>query len=131
MQTAKDLYKLCFSVIDDDDFVNFYFEKRVSEKTHFQIERNNICIAALQAIPYKMTFCGKIVETAYLSAICTHPLFRKRGLMTELLNKTHKKLFADGVIFSTLIPATDLLAEMYAKYGFQKVFHRTVKTIDV
>jgi predicted acetyltransferase len=122
------LYKLCFD--DSDEFVNFYFDKRYTENNHFTILKNSNPVAALQVITYMMTFFDAKICLAYLSAICTHPDFRRQGLMTELLEKTHKQLFADGVYASFLIPAEPKLFDAYRKNDYETVFYRTEKQIN-
>ncbi|MDR1198493.1 MAG: GNAT family N-acetyltransferase [Prevotellaceae bacterium] len=122
------LYKLCFD--DSDRFVSFYFDKRYTEKNHFTILKNNIPVAALQVIMYMMTFFDAKISFAYLSAICTHPDFRRHGLMTELLEKTHKQLFADGIYAAFLIPAEPYLFDVYRRNDYETVFYRTKKQIN-
>ncbi|MDR0421072.1 MAG: GNAT family N-acetyltransferase [Prevotellaceae bacterium] len=122
------LYKLCFD--DSAEFVNFYFNKRYTEKNHFTISKNNSPVAALQVIPYMMTFFDAKISMAYLSAICTHPDFRKQGLMTKLMEKTHKQLFADGTYAAFLIPAEPQLFDVYRKNDYETVFYRTKQRIN-
>ncbi|MDR1347379.1 MAG: GNAT family N-acetyltransferase [Prevotellaceae bacterium] len=122
------LYKLCFD--DSDRFVNFYFDKRYTEKNHFTILKNSNPVAALQVIMYMMTFFDAKISFAYLSAICTHPDFRRQGLMTELLEKTHKQLFADGICAAFLIPAKPFLFDVYRRNDYETVFYRTKKQIN-
>ncbi|MDR1983708.1 MAG: GNAT family N-acetyltransferase [Prevotellaceae bacterium] len=123
-----ELYKLCFD--DSDEFVDFYFQKRYTEKQHFTILQNDNPVAALQAIPYKMTFCSAKINISYLSAICTHPDFRKQGLMIKLLAKTHKQLFEADVYATFLIPADLWLFNVYAKTDYKTIFYRTKKQIS-
>jgi predicted acetyltransferase len=122
------LYKLCFD--DSDRFVDFYFEKRYTGKNHFTIIENSNAVAALQVIPYTMTFFGVKMNLAYLSAICTHPDFRRQGLMTKLLKKTHKQLFDNGIHAAFLIPAEPYLFDVYKKNCYDVMFYRTKKQIN-
>ncbi|MDR2065065.1 MAG: GNAT family N-acetyltransferase [Prevotellaceae bacterium] len=127
-ELAISLYKLCFD--DDEKFVDFYFSKRYTEKNHFTIFENNSPVAALQVIPYTMTFFDAKIDLAYLSAICTHPDFRKRGLMKKLLEKTHRQLFADGIYAAFLIPAYLYLFDVYEKNDYQTIFYHTKTSIN-
>ncbi|MDR2125200.1 MAG: GNAT family N-acetyltransferase [Prevotellaceae bacterium] len=125
---ATSLYKLCFD--DNDQFVDFYFNKRYTEQNHFTVLENNTLVAALQVIPYKMTFFDAEIDTAYLSAICTHPNFRKQGFMTKLLKKTYNHLFGNGIYAAFLIPADLYLFDIYKKNDFKTIFYRTQKHIN-
>ncbi|MDR3227664.1 MAG: GNAT family N-acetyltransferase [Prevotellaceae bacterium] len=125
---SKKLYKLCFD--DSDEFVNFYFEKRYSEKNNITILQNNVIVAALQAIPYTINVFDKIIDISYLSAICTHPDFRKQGLMKKLLAKTYRQLFADGVYATFLIPADLWLFDVYEKNDYETIFFRSKTQIN-
>jgi predicted acetyltransferase len=128
-ELAISLYKLCFD--DDDRFVDFYFNKRYTEKNHFTIFENKSPVAALQIIPYIMTFFDSKIDMAYLSAICTHPDFRKQGLMKKLLEKTHRQLFDDGIYAAFLIPADSYLFDVYGKNNYQTIFYHTKTLINV
>ncbi|MDR0755004.1 MAG: GNAT family N-acetyltransferase [Prevotellaceae bacterium] len=127
-ELSKALYKLCFD--DSDKFADFYFDKRYTEKNHFAIFENNNPVAALQAIPYMMTFFDEKIDLAYLSAICTHPNFRRQGLMTKLLEKTYRQLFADGIYAAFLIPADSYLFDIYGKNDYETIFYRTKTQIN-
>ncbi|MDR2292252.1 MAG: GNAT family N-acetyltransferase [Prevotellaceae bacterium] len=127
-ELSKALYKLCFD--DDNKFADFYFDKRYTEKNHFAILENNSPVAALQTIQYTMTCFNEKIDLAYLSAICTHPNFRKQGLMTKLLENTCKQLFADGVYATFLIPAGSYLFDIYRKNDYETVFYRTKTQIN-
>ncbi|MDR2650972.1 MAG: GNAT family N-acetyltransferase [Prevotellaceae bacterium] len=127
-ELSKSLYKLCFD--DNDKFVDFYFNKRYTAKNNFTILKNRNPVVALQVIPYTMTLFGAEIDLAYLSAICTHPDFRKQGLMTKLLEKTHKQLFDDGVHAAFLIPAELPLFDAYRKNDYETVFYRTKRQIN-
>ena len=127
-QLSKKLFKLCFD--DSAEFVDFYFQKRYTHENNHVILNNNAPVAALQAIPYAMTFFDEQINLAYLSAICTHPDFRNRGLMTQLLKNTFNQLFIDGVHATFLIPANLQLFDVYAKYDYKTIFYRTEKQIN-
>ena len=94
---------LCFN--DSKAFIDMYFRLRYSNKVNIAIESGEEVIAALQMLPYPMTFCGATVSTAYVSGACTHPDFRNRGVMHELLTQAFGRMFRNEVLFTTLIPA--------------------------
>lgn len=56
-QKIKNLWKLCFN--DSEEFVEMYFRLRYHNDVNIAIESGEEVIAALQMLPYPMTFGGK------------------------------------------------------------------------
>ena len=69
-EKVKKLWKLCFN--DNDEFVDMYFNLRYNSEVNVAIESGDEVIAALQMLPYPITFHGNSVPTAYISGACTH-----------------------------------------------------------
>lgn len=128
-EKIKALWELCFD--DSKEFVEMYFRLRYKKETNVAIESGDEVISALQMIPYPMTFCKNMVHTSYISGACTHPDFRGKGVMRELLSQTFTKMFHNGIHFGTLIPAEPWLFDYYARMGFASVFHYSTKEITV
>jgi predicted acetyltransferase len=87
------------------------------------IQSDNKIVSALQMIPYPMSFCGTSIQTSYISGACTHPDYRKRGIMRELLSKAFARMYSDGVFISTLIPEEPHLVDYYTRMGYASVFN--------
>ncbi|MDR2684310.1 MAG: GNAT family N-acetyltransferase [Prevotellaceae bacterium] len=119
-QHIKALWQSTFN--DTEEFVGFYFENIFTEQNSIFIEQNEQIISALQVIPFDMKMSNRIVQTAYLSGICTDKNFRNQGFMAELMHKTHNQLFAENYWAATLIPADENLEKMYQKFGYSAVF---------
>lgn len=131
-EKVRKLWKLCFN--DSKEFVDMYFHLRYNSEVNVAIESGDEVIAALQMIPYPMTFCGSEVPTAYVSGACTHPDYRSRGVMRELLSQAFGRMYRNDVAFSTLIPAEPWLFDYYARMGYvtafrygQRTFHLSVE----
>lgn len=134
-EQVKSLWKLCFD--DSEAFIELYFRLRYNNEVNLAIQSGEEVIAALQMLPYPMTFCNKIVPTSYISGACTHPDYRAKGVMRELLSQSFARMLRNGVLFSTLIPAEPWLFGYYAKTGYtpafrisHKVFSLSELTID-
>ena len=84
-EKIKSLWKLCFN--DSDEFTDMYFRLRYSNEVNIAIQSGEEVIAALQILPYPMTFGKSEIKTGYVSGACTHPDYRNRGAMRELLRK--------------------------------------------
>lgn len=115
-EKVKALWKLCFD--DSEEFVEMYFRLRYNNEVNIAIESGDKVTAALQMLPYPMTFCGSEVPTAYVSGACTHPDHRNRGVMSRLLSESFCRMYRNGVLFSTLIPAEPWLFGYYARMGY-------------
>lgn len=119
-EKVKDLWKLCFD--DTEEYLDMYFRLRYNNDVNIAIQSGEEVIAALQMLPYPMTFDGKEIKTSYISGACTHPDFRSRGVMHELLSQAFTRMLHNDVAVSTLIPAEPWLFEYYARHGFASVF---------
>ena len=97
-EKVKKLWKLCFN--DNDEFVDMYFNLRYNSEVNVAIESGDEVIAALQMLPYPITFHGNSVPTAYISGACTHPDYRSRGVMRELLSQAFGRMYRNNITFN-------------------------------
>lgn len=128
-EQVKALWKICFE--DSEEFVDMYFRLRYKTEVNVAIQSGDEVISALQMLPYPMTFCGETVQTSYISGACTHPDFRSKGVMRELLSQSFARMLRNGVHFSTLIPAEPWLFDYYKHMGYASVFQYSVKGITL
>lgn len=119
-EKIKALWKLCFD--DSEEFIEMYFRLRYSNEVNIAIESGNEVISALQMIPYPMSFCGKLIQTSYISGACTHPDYRGKGAMKELLSQSFIRMTHNRAAMSTLIPAEPWLFDYYAGMGYAPIF---------
>lgn len=125
-QQVKNLWKLCFD--DGQEFIDMYFSLRYSKDVNIAIKSGEEVIAAMQMLPYPMTYAGAEINTAYVSGACTHPDYRGRGVMRELLSQAFTRMLGKNVAVSTLIPAEPWLFDYYARHGYAAVFNYMAKT---
>ena len=90
---------------DSDEFTDMYFRLRYSNDVNIAIQSGEEVIAALQMLPYPMTFGKNEIKTGYVSGACTHPDYRNRGAMRELLSQAFTRMLHNDMAVSTLIPA--------------------------
>lgn len=127
-EQVKELWKLCFPD-DSDEFVNLYFSSRYTDEINSAITEDGRVVSALQRIPYPMQFMDTVIPVAYISGACTHPEFRSRGLMSQLLDEAHRRMYTDGKYLSLLIPANEGLVGYYAKFGYRVSFQQEEKLL--
>lgn len=115
---------------DTEAFTDLYF-RRV-----FRSEHNVFClhdghvVSALQTLPYRMLFHGREVPVAYISGVCTHPLWRNRHIAGNLMHEAHLRLYRRGVAFAVLIPAEQGLFDWYGPFGYVPKIDRTPPLAD-
>ena len=125
----RELWKTCFN--DSEEFIDLYFSCRYSDDINVDIRKDGRIVSALQMIPYDMTFWATSARVAYISGACTHPDYRKQGLMRRLLTEAHQRLKVKGVLLSTLIPAEDWLFHYYQVSGYASVFKFAIEKLSL
>ncbi|MBQ8502377.1 MAG: GNAT family N-acetyltransferase [Bacteroides sp.] len=121
-EQVKELWKSCFN--DSEEFTDMYFRLRYRDDINMILQKGDELIAAMQLLPYPMTFCGNEVSSAYISGACTHPKYRNRGYMSVLLQQALTRIQQEGTLFSILIPAESGLFGFYARYGYASIFRQ-------
>ncbi len=128
-EEVKNLWKLCFD--DSDEFINLYFERRYKDEINIAIRRDGKVVSALQMIPYPMTLGKLEMETTYVSGACTHPDYRRQGLMRQLLADAHRQMFEKGECLSVLISAEKNLLDYCSSLGYESSFYYAKQTFSV
>jgi len=119
-EQVKELWKLCFN--DADSFVELYFNTLYSNDVNIAFHEGKVITAAMQMLPYPMSYCGHTIMSGYLSGVCTHPAYRGKGLMKRLLEKALHEMREKGYALTTLIPAEPWLFDYYANVGYIRCF---------
>lgn len=126
-QQVKDLWRICFD--DSDGFIDLYFRLRYRNDINVYKTQDGHIVSALQMIPYPITFYKSEINSSYISGACTHPDYRRKGMMQKLLVKSFKKMYRQNVEVSTLIPANKELFDYYRSLGYNSVFKYKDKKI--
>ena len=66
-EQVKALWRICFQ--DSEEFIDLYFRLRYKNEVNAVIQNGDKVVSALQMLPYPMTFCGKTVQTSYISML--------------------------------------------------------------
>lgn len=125
-QQTIDLWKTCFD--DTEAFIQLYFERKYQDENTLVHEENGEVLAALQMLPYPMTWADTLINTSYISGACTLPAARNKGLMRTMLTNAFSQMRQQGTEISTLIPGEPWLYEYYSKLGYAAIFEYSTET---
>lgn len=117
------------SFADPRAFIDLYFREKYRTERNEVIMRDGRVVSALQKLPYPITYGGRMLPASYVSGACTDEKYRRRGLMGELLDQTHRAMQAEGALLGFLIPATEELATYYTKFGYTPCFRFGWETV--
>lgn len=79
-------------------------------------------VSSLLLLSYAMTFGDNTVGVAYIYGAGTLKKYRARGYMSQLMRQALREASDRGDTFAALIPASDVLRQYYARFGFATVF---------
>lgn len=118
----KKLYLLCFTEDTAED-ADLLFEK-VFSKAEMLCEYNEagLPIAMLYLMDAKIVSKSSSEDYYYLYAACTHPSYRGKGIMGDLLEKAKTEAIKNGKQGIFLKPANPSLFNFYAKSDFLPYF---------
>jgi len=120
-ENLKALWKRCFPQ-DTDSFIDFYFKEVYREEESLVHIENGQVVAFLQMISYNIKIGKTIHPSIYLSGVMTHPDYRRKGYMNQLLQKAFDEMKCRKKAFVFLIPQEEYLFDFYAKFGFERAF---------
>ena len=112
-QQTRDLWRTCFH--DSEDFMDVYFEEKYTDEDNLTIRHDGHVVAAMQLIPYRMTFYGSVHRAGYISGLATLPLYRGKGYASNLIHEAHRRLFNQGATLSFLVPDGEDNRHFYEK----------------
>lgn len=114
------LWEICFP--DDTGFNDYYFAHIFALQTTALYELEGRIAAMVQLLPYTLETQGKTVPATYIYGACTHPDFRRRHLMSELLHWSFTQDMKNGIAATMLIPQEKWLFDFYRPFGYQPAF---------
>lgn len=108
---------------DSMQYVGLVFETYYRPDHSFTRYCENRLIASLLAIPYEFQILAndsrkRFLKAIYLCGLATRPEWRKKGIMSGLINETEMYFQTRGFDMAFLIPADDHLREYYKHMGF-------------
>jgi len=107
-----ELWNICFP--ENIEFTNWYFKNIYKSENTLIYTKNGIICSMLQELPFSF----KYNKATYIYGACTHPNYRRIGLMGELLNRSFKNDIKKGIGISILIPENKELFKFYENFGY-------------
>ncbi|MGN1353478.1 MAG: GNAT family N-acetyltransferase [Alloprevotella sp.] len=119
---------------DTAEFLDIYFEEKYRHDNNLTLQPDGTVVAAMQLLPYRMTFYGEVLHAGYVSGLCVDECHRGKGLAAKLLGQAHRKLYRESGAVSFLIPGNEDLRHFYEQpaHGayWTSTFRRTVPVVD-
>ncbi|HHV64220.1 MAG TPA: GNAT family N-acetyltransferase [Peptococcaceae bacterium] len=117
----KEIWKLCFA--DSAEYINLFYDYRYEEGETLLLLQDGNIVSMLTMRPVTLVnSSGAGVSSVMLYALATHPKFRHKGLMTQLMDFCHQALAEQGIFYAILVPEGLKLANFYRKFGYRHAF---------
>ena len=104
---------------DTKEFLDYYYTEKTKNNEIYVIETDHDIRAMMQLNPYVIQMGKKAVESRYIVAVATEPLYRHRGYMAELLSKTARDLYQQKMPFFFLMPASE---KIYYPHNYRFIY---------
>jgi len=91
----RELWDICFG--DAKEWTDWFFNTRFLPSRTLCFEEDGQIVADLQNYPYDYQIRGKVFSAYCLHGVATHPDYRRRGIMGEMLCRSMRDCRAEGV----------------------------------
>ena len=102
LKGIKELWDICFE--DSDSFTDWFFESRFYPSYSACLEENGKIICAIQSYPTTLKIKDKIIPSAMVAGVSTHPDYRSKGIMTKVFQKLLQHLKDCGTVLVAYTP---------------------------
>jgi GNAT superfamily N-acetyltransferase len=116
------LWHICFG--DSMNYIRNFFSRRFDPSGAMIYLANRKVVSMLFMLPAVVRMNGGHEPAQYIYAVCTHPDYRKRGIMRALMEAAWDQALKRGERFSVLLPASDELYLYYGDMGYLEYFKR-------
>lgn len=124
----KQLFMLCFE--DSPETVNAFFENTVSPERVVAVFDGDRAVSSLYLLESDIIIDGESYDAYYIYGVCTHPEYRKKGLMRTLFHFTEKLVGERKINYLFLVPAENYLFDVYSQFGFEKGIYYKEETVN-
>ena len=119
-ESLKALWLSCFD--DEEQVVDNFFNKTVVDENVVAAFDGNMAVGALYIVDSELAVGDRTYSAFYIYAVCTHPLYRKLGIMRACMECMEAIAVERKIDYVFLVPAEKALFSMYEKFGFKTGF---------
>ena len=134
--TLKELFTLCFE--DLPGVVNTLFEKTVSPERVIAVFDGKRTVSSMYLLESDILIEGVAFSAYYVYGVCTHPDYRKKGLMKKMFQLAERLVEERNIDYLFLVPAEAYLFDIYRQIGFkdgisyrEETFYKENSSADV
>jgi ribosomal protein S18 acetylase RimI-like enzyme len=125
------LMELWASIFGDPaEAIEGYFARRHADENMLVFVEGGALCGMLSMLPLTLVSGNASFPARYVYAVATDPVFRGRGIATELIFRAHEIMVARGDQASVLVPASERLFGYYEKRGYRTSFFIDALTFD-
>ena len=108
---------------DTEAFLDYYYTEKIKDNEIYVIETDRAIRSMMHLNPYLLQAGRKEVESRYIVAVATEPLYRRKGYMAELLTKAVRDMYGKKIPFTFLMPASE---KIYYPHDFRFIYDAEV-----
>ena len=124
-EQIKDLWHICFK--DEYSYINCFLDNIFTENNCIvYLNDDGKIISQLFLIDGSLKTEKGVFKSYYLYAACSHPDFRNRGIMGQLIDYSKKYALENGYRYICLVPAAEHLFDYYSRFSFIPFFRKAV-----
>lgn len=122
-QDTRQLYETVFSQ-DSKGFVDYYYAEKTKDNIIYAVIKDKGIRSMLHRNPYTVMVNGAEKRIDYIVAVATQKEYRSRGYMGELIRRALEDMYAEGRLFTFLMPAAEAI---YLPYDFRTVYEQQIR----
>ncbi len=109
---------------DSDEYINLVFDTYFNPELMEYEERDGSIVSAMMAVPYRFGNGNNQLKGLYLCGLATNPEYRRKGIMSRMIERFAARMKNSEYSFLFLIPADTGLQRYYKDHGFVNAFYR-------
>lgn len=110
---------------DSSEYIRIVFDNYFNPDLAVWHIHNNEVISALYGVPYSFSsYSGIELRGLYLCGLATKTDFRRKGLMSDLIEKINLRALQAGFDFTFLIPENDGVRKFYSDRRYHNSFYK-------
>jgi len=111
---------------DEKAYIDIFFDTVYSSCKTFAHFENGSIVSAFYLLDCKIRVDNKEFDGVYLYAAATDSRFRKRGIMSSLIEEAKSYCIKNEISFISLVPGAKELYNYYSNLGFQTAMYKNI-----